>query len=841
MNIPEKHLSTLKELLAVEHSAVATKLQFIDVSYNVIDESLLIKSIGLLDELSRSEDERLKKVVVTVSAILWTYKDEDWGGLSDYLILVLNRIGFPPSAIMIDKDYDFDNAKLSGLDSLINELSISVHQFKHEIFINGQKLLTTDFQKRVWDKLNTLSLLGISAPTSAGKSFIILMKSIDELLKKGGNIVYIVPTLSLVAQVASDFHQQLRRFGLDDYRVLTTYNAQFSGKKRVYVLTQERALSAFSQKEIPFEDVRILIVDEIQNIERVEFEGDQRAKTLYDTLIEFRHTCNAELTIISGPRIEGLKELGCDIFDEENIDEEKTKGSPVASFTYSVSKSGNFYFLNQYTDILTTPNKIRIVNDSMIKGYGKSQYQDDFVEYLSSFITSLGRDSINIIFSPTAGQARKTAIKLANLRTESNTNENISSLEQYLKDTVHSDYEMCNTISKGVVYHHGKTPTHVRAVIEKAIKAKMINNIVCTTTLLQGVNLPAQNVIVRNPDLAIKSKNGTKPKLTDYEIANLRGRAGRLLKDFIGRTYVLEEKAFESSNQQLDLFPEAEKTLKAGYGDKFTKFKSEIKKSIEKHEAPSEDNKEFSFLVTHIRQTVIKHGNSSINRLKSVGINISQDEYQAIALKMNELQVPKGICILNRYWDPLDLDLLYKNRNRFNLPTSASSSDIDYQLQQALTLMKELLPLYYYKYFSVNENLLGSACISAKEWLKEKSLKRILNSAYFNDSDKVEQRISLLQNTISYGLPMLLKPIYDILNPDNMFLRFIEIGAYMPVTRKMIELNIPRETAIYINDNHFSNLQQSENEELENTIISKLIQIKDELGYWYRVQLEGII
>lgn len=841
MDIPKKHLSTLKELFAVEHSAIAAKLKFIDGSYNVIDDSLLVKSIGLLDELSRFDDERFKKVVVIVSAILWTYKDETWDGLSEYLILVLNRIGFPPSAIMIDKSYDSEKSQLSGLNSLINQFSISIHHFKHEIFIDGKKILTTDFQKRVWDKLNKVSLLGISAPTSAGKSFIILMKSIDELIKNGGNIVYIVPTLSLVAQVATDFHQQLKRFGLNEYRVLTTYNGQFTGEKRVYVLTQERALSAFSQKKTPFDNVRLLIVDEIQNIERVAFEGDQRAKTLYDTLIEFRHTCNAYLTVISGPRIEGLKELGIDIFNVENIDEEKTKGSPVASFTYSVSKSGNTFFLNQYTDILSAPNKIKIANDSMIKGYGKSLYQDDFVEYLSSFINSLGSDSINIIFSPTASQARKTAIKLANLTDTNNTSDKIVSLEQYLKDTVHSGYEMCKTIGKGFVYHHGKTPTHVRAVIEKAIKEKMIKNIVCTTTLLQGVNLPAQNVIVRNPDLAIKKKNGTKPKLTDYEIANLRGRAGRLLKDFIGRTFVLEEIAFENNSQQLDLFPEAEKTLKAGYGDKFYQFRNEIKKSINRNETPSEENKEFSFLVTHIRQTVIKHGESSIKRLSSVGINLSDDEYQEVVFKINELEVPKEICILNRYWDPLDLDVLYKNRRYFNLPCSASSNVIEDQLQQALLIMKNLLPLYYFRYFNVSENLLNSACISAKEWLKEKSLKQILNSSYFDDSEKVEQRISLLQNTISYGLPMLLKPIYDILSPDNMFLRFIEIGAYMPITRKMIELNIPRETAIFLNANYLQGIQQTEGEDLENAIISELYNIKDELDYWHKVQLEGII
>lgn len=840
MNIAEKHITTLKELFAVEHSAVAAKLNFIDESYNIIDKALLYRAIGLLDELSRSKDERLQKAVVIVAAILWTYKDDEWDGLSDFLILVLNRIGFPPSAIMIDDEYDHDNSKFSGLNSIINQFSIAYHQLKHEIFINGEKFLITSFQKKVWDKLNKVKLLGISAPTSAGKSFIILMKSIDELIKKQGNIVYIVPTLSLVAQVANDYHEQLKKFGLDDYRVLTTYNGQYSGSNRIYVLTQERALSAFSQKQEPFKNVRILIVDEIQNIERVSYEGDQRAKTLYDTLIEFRHTCEADLTILSGPRIEGLKELGVDIFNVENIDEEKTKGSPVASFTYSVSKSGKNYFFNQYTDIFTSTNRIKIVNDSIIAGYGKARYNDDFVKYLSSFIENLGEDSINIIFSPTAPQARKTAIKLADLKQSSSTKKKIQSLEKYLKDTVHSDYEMCKTIQKGIVYHHGKTPTHVRAVIETAIKDKLVKNVVCTTTLLQGVNLPAQNVIVRNPDLAITSKNGGKPKLTDYEVANLRGRAGRLLKDFIGRTFVLEEKAFETENQQLDLFPEAEKKLKAGYGDKYNQYKKEIKKSIRNNETPSEQNKEYSFLLTHIRQTILKHGASSDARLKSVGIELSKQELSTALDSLSDLQVSKEICILNRYWDPLDIDNLYQQRSQFNLATSASSSNIDQSLQNTLGLMKRLFPLYYWKHFGVDDRLLMSACISAKEWLKEKALKDILSSAYFDDSDKIEKRISLLQNKIAYGIPMLLKPIYDIVAPENMFLRFIEIGAYKPITRKMIELNIPRETAIHISNIHLQDIDES-SDNLEDEIIEKLSQLKRKLNYWYRIQLNGIV
>ncbi|WP_114626125.1 hypothetical protein [Capnocytophaga canimorsus] len=104
----------------------------------------------------------------------------------------------------------------------------------------------------------------------------------------------------------------------------------------------------------------------------------------------------------------------------------------------------------------------------------------------------------------------------------------------------------------------------------------MINNIVCTTTLMQGVNIPAQNVIMRNGNIRLKKENGIMPKLTNYEISNLRGRAGRLLKDFIGRTFVLDQNAFENKAETITLFQDEEKSLKTGYSNIFEKYNKQI-------------------------------------------------------------------------------------------------------------------------------------------------------------------------------------------------------------------------------------------------------------------------
>jgi len=841
MKLEEHDKRLVSELLSIEHKAVAKKLGFIpNAKDNSINDTLLIDSIGLIDQLSRIEDQTARRIVVTLSAILWNYRQDDWIGLKEFLIVALSRAGFSPSSIMIDNDYDHINGRYSTFCSLINEFSVALHQLNHEIYVSEKKFLVTGFQKSVWNKMMHHKLLGISAPTSAGKSFIILLKAIDLISRQGGNVVYVVPTLSLVSQVSADFNSQLKAFGLKDYRISTTYNVQEANSNRIYVLTQEKAISAFSQSDYPFRNISMLVVDEIQNIEKVANESDQRAKTLYDTLIEFRYSSNPDFTIISGPRVEGLKNLGVEIFNEKSADEEKTKESPVASFTYAISKRGNSYYFNQYSDVLEVPNKLKVVYSDLIKGYGRSRYENDFFEYLSNYIRFLGAESINIIFSPTTKQARSTAIKLSEHLNANSLDDELKSLIEYVRETVHCDYDLCGTLAKKVAYHHAKVPPHIRVVIERAIRDKIITNVACTTTLMQGVNLPAQNVIIRNPDLSINARNGIKPKLTDYEIANLRGRAGRLLKDLIGRTFVLEADSFDKNDGQTELFPEAEKELHSGYGEKFSQNRQSIITCLVENTPASEENKEYSFLLTYIRQMLLKYGSRSAERLNAVGINMSLEDIKDIQRSLSTLTIPADICYKNRYWDPLVLNELYLTKNKFIIPITVTDNRIEDVLRNLLVKISKQCPTYYKQYVDVDETILKSFCITAKQWLSETLLADIFNDNYYDTAEKIDFRIGLIQREISFGLPMLLKPLYDIKAPDNMFLTFIETGAYKPTSRKMIEFNIPRETALYITKNYFCDEDQYKSD-LEHFIITRLHEIINELDYWRRIQVEMLI
>jgi hypothetical protein len=831
----------IKEILGYELRKTAERLKFIDPVEVELPLKTVYRAFGLLDELSRREDDESKNIVVTIAAILWIYKSPQSDKIGEFLVLVLSRIGYPPSSILFDTGYDFKQGRYSGTDSLINQLSIAIHHLKYQVEIKGKKTLLTNFQYNIWKKIENHKTLGISAPTSAGKSFVIALKSISLLLKESGAVLYIVPTLSLVSQVSLDFRRLLKQYELESYEILNTYNGEYKDSKKIFVLTQEKAIGAFSQSETPFKDIRILVIDEIQNVERVADENDQRAKTLFDLIVEFRHSTKPFRTVISGPRIEKIGDLGAKVFGEET-EQEETKSSPVAGITYSISNTKTGFFLKQYSDILELPLSLTIVNSDKIKGIGKKLYKPDFHNYLSELITDLGADSKNIIFSPKADQARKTAVALASKGGQQFPK--LNSLISYIGSTVNVNYDLCKTLKNGFAYHHGKLPQHVRRVLEKAISDKLINNVVCTTTLMQGVNLPAQNVIIRNPNLFVTKRYG-EPRLTGYEIANLRGRAGRLLKDCLGRTFVLDEKSFEpEGEEQLELFSEETKEIRTGYGEIYKNNSPSIEAALIENVPPNAENKEYGFLLTYIRQTILKHDDAALPRLRSTDIELRRDTFLKIKAALKALVVPKVVCLKNRYWDPIDLNRLYLMKNQFKLPTSANETGIAQSLKQILIRFQSHFSTHSSRYFNILEipmkDMLFSACLSAEDWLKEKPLSSILNTAYYNDADNIEKTISMLQNKISFGLPMLLKPLYDMVLPESSFLRFVELGAFHPVTRRLCEYNIPRETAIYLADKYFKGLDVK-SEKFDEIIVSTLKKNVSTMNYWIQIQLEVLI
>ena len=67
----------------------------------------------------------------------------------------------------------------------------------------------------------------------------------------------------------------------------------------------------------------------------------------------------------------------------------------------------------------------------------------------------------------------------------------------------------------------------------------------------------------------------------------------------------------------------------------------------------------------------------------------------------------------------------------------------------------------------------------------------------------------------------------------------MQSGAYSKISRIMIEMGVPRECAIYLKEELFSNFDANENndEQLEEKIRKILIENKTTLPYWISIQL----
>lgn len=836
----------MKEWLKVDYFYMANRLGFINANILPTHE-LILDTIRTVDRETTISDTVDTNYIITLLALMWEHVDKEKYTLKDFILKIMTRIGYPTSAIIADAGYDSSSGSFSAAGSLIDQCTLTLEQSRYEVSVGAKKYLLTEFQKRLWDALNNDSVVGISAPTSAGKSFVILLNTVQKMLYSPMDVVYIVPTLSLLNQVTEDYNNLLRQAGIENFLITNNLGiGESKAEHTVYVWTQEKAIAALSADEfdgLPHDT--ILVVDEIQNIERVAEETDVRAKVLFDTLQELRHTERVKQIFIAGPRINDIADLGEKLFGSSTT-EITTNRSPVLSLTYSIKNTGGKYYFKQYCGLTDEPFECEIENTDAIAGYGNSSISDDYLMYLCNISKKLS-DNQNIIFAPTTTAARNIAIALAQNREKINCDQ-VNELISYYRDTVHPQYTLCSTLQGGIAYHHGKLPVHVRRTIEAAIREKLISNIACTTTLMQGVNLPAQNVIIRNPHLYTKHHQN-EAELTNYEMANLRGRAGRLLKDFIGRTIVLDESEFEETDgyDQQTLFDDVGKEVSPGYGDCFENNREAIVSTVKTDKCVDQSMGNYGHLVTYIRQSVLRHGNSAKQRMAEVGVTLTKEQIAAIILKLNTLTVPKHICTRNRYWDPFVLNDIYLKFNGAvpNYPLEKGARN---KLSEMLKFLrdnestKEMYERYIPTGYRVGKNR-GLLCRTCIRWSGEKPLHDILSDNYYTGDDaaeRIENTIKLLQDTVSYNVPLLIKPLVEIKNEKSTIISCLQTGAYQPHVRKMIEIGVPRELAIKLGSqiNVDEPAEEMSAYEYELQVRNQLQTIVPRLSRWEQIQLK---
>ena len=196
-------------------------------------------------------------------------------------------------------------------------------------------------------------------------------------------------------------------------------------------------------------------------------------------------------------------------------------------------------------------------------------------------------------------------------------------------------------------------PLLVRTEIERLFSANIIRYLVCTSTLIEGINMPCQSIFVRGPH-----KGHNKP-MNHSDFWNLAGRAGRWGKEFQGNVVCVDAKQ--------------ENVWKQGAPRKQTKFrihrtaddvlsqKEEILSFID-NKTPREDAVKYphlEYVFSYLVSSYLRNGDiassSWAHRFPAELIKALNDKISELVAN---LKTPKEIILRNPGISPIAMDNL---------------------------------------------------------------------------------------------------------------------------------------------------------------------------------------
>ncbi|MCR9294825.1 MAG: DEAD/DEAH box helicase [bacterium] len=401
-------------------------------------------------------------------------------------------------------------------------------------------LLLTDFQKRFWRSLESKHPVSVTAPTSAGKSFALVNFLVKHHVQHDFRwSLVIVPTRALISQMCDSISRQIASRGVRNIVVspIPVPPSELDTESAVYVLTQERAQILLESPEVPEFDA--IVVDEAQCIS-----DGQRGITLQSVLEKAMAQNPSAKLLFAAPQISNPELFG-EVFQINDLKVLRERESPVAQNLVLVET--NPVILNRVSLSVSFNDQAFSIADVEIEREIYDERQK--LSYLS---WEFGRGAQSLVFANGKADCEKTAIQLMefSLIEQSDVDESktgrLTELATFIRTHVHPEYALADTVAAGIGFHYGNMPAVVRNSVEKYFSEGLLSHLVCTSTLLQGVNLPARNLFMLKPTRGAENRGESAEPLDAVDFWNLAGRAGRLGKEFEGNVFLIDYKSWQS-------------------------------------------------------------------------------------------------------------------------------------------------------------------------------------------------------------------------------------------------------------------------------------------------------
>lgn len=408
----------------------------------------------------------------------------------DYIPLyeIAVNVGLYPVSKFIEQHY-IDNSKrnfFTEWNDAFTEQYVSGEVCRSE----QQSSLVHFFETR---KDDTVSVI---APTSYGKSELILL-AVKEYA--GRKICVLTSTKALLIQTKKRV-QQISK-GLFPKIVVHPEMYNPNDSSCLAVLTQERLLRVF--KKDPHLSFDCIIVDEAHEM----LEDDSRSRSLANVIIVAQKR---------NPKVV-FKFLTPFLTDSTNLKVRYTSYD-IDSFKVSEYIKTEKYFLYD----LRNHSGLKLYDQFLNQYFTVSDNQDLSFDEDVVKTYSAGK---NIIYINKPTDIEKFALALADVLPEVNS-ELIQTACDNISNYLQPQYNLLACLRKGIIYHHGSVPDAVRIFIEDLYKKDdTVKYVISSSTLLSGVNLPAERMFI------LDNKRG-RSNLNRDSFKNLVGRVCRFSEIF---------------------------------------------------------------------------------------------------------------------------------------------------------------------------------------------------------------------------------------------------------------------------------------------------------------------
>jgi hypothetical protein len=406
-------------------------------------------------------------------------------------------------------------------------------RLQHFIFddFTASAIPVTDFQERIWDALAHQGDAALSAPTSAGKSFVLIKWLAQSILSSdpGEVMAYVVPSRALINQVRGSIASTLINYDVRPrIATLPTLYQEDPQRATILVMTQERIERLFATKSSL--RLQTLIVDEAQKL------GEGPRGVILQRVIDEALARSDDCRVVLA--VPHAKNAGVLLPRPYRAHEASISSNVVSDSRPTVLQ--NLFWVTpvprrsaRWCVKLVRENEVGDIGEFRLEGMatGKKKQLAALAYHLG------GREGGNIVFTNGPAEAEDVALLLRDHFRASGQHsgeQEVHDLARLIKDTLHVSYPLVETLPNGVGIHYGDMPEIARREQERLFDEGKLSFLVCTSTLLEGVNLPCRNLFVWGP------RQGPGKPMTEHAFWNLAGRAGRWGREFAGNIFCID-------------------------------------------------------------------------------------------------------------------------------------------------------------------------------------------------------------------------------------------------------------------------------------------------------------